>query len=239
VFIETSGTPSVSTVPLRANPLNTKSVSFDWILFPIIIILSLTAIIKVKFYKQISELFRGSLFFFLANKLTRDNSVLWNRIFFFLDLIFILAVPIVVIISLNYLNITNRPSDNTIQLALYVLIGIIGLKLFRLLSIKAIGFVSDRYNEIDFINYHQQIYPRVLGLLLVPIVFIMIYISQQLQPIAFVILLSTIAITMILRVVRLFQTFIAKGISLFYFILYLCALEIIPVFVIIKEFFWE
>jgi len=40
---------------------------------------------------------------------------------------------------------------------------------------------------------------------------------------------------MIFRMIRTIKVFIDNGLSIFYFILYLCALEIVPLLVIWKE----
>ena len=45
-----------------------------------------------------------------------------------------------------------------------------------------------------------------------------------------------LAIIYLIRVVRLFIIFLNRNISIFYLILYLCALEILPVLIIVKYF---
>jgi len=75
----------------------------------------------------------------------------------------------------------------------------------------------------------------VFGVVAVPFVFIMAYGKGIPQSISFYALASLFIIMLILRFFRSLKVFLNKGFSIFYFILYLCALEIIPVLIVFKE----
>lgn len=104
----------------------------------------------------------------------------------------------------------------------------------RLMVIRIIGSLTktrDAFNEYAF-NILQ--FYKFLGLPLLVFNFFIPYFESIPDIILFIIPGVLIATLLIVRPLRLTSIFVSKGFSLLYFILYLCALEFIPVLVIVK-----
>lgn len=97
-----------------------------------------------------------------------------------------------------------------------------------------IGRVSGE--EEVFIEYLHGVYQfyRFSALIIIVLIIVMSY--TVLLPVSLSITLGFIVLGLmyLVRVVRLMIFFINRNISIFYFILYICALEILPVLVLVK-----
>jgi hypothetical protein len=92
-------------------------------------------------------------------------------------------------------------------------------------------------NEV-FLDYLQTVYQfyRFGAVFLFFLVIMMAYTSLLPDKSYFIIGAIVLAVMYFLRIFRLFIIFINRNISIFYLILYLCALEILPVLISIKYF---
>ena len=94
---------------------------------------------------------------------------------------------------------------------------------------------ASREDEI-FREYLVQIYQayRMAGLLIFLINILVLYMTLSPVKIYFLAGLIAIGTLYLARVLRLFVIFINRHVSIFYLILYLCALEILPVVILVK-----
>ncbi|MFP4555555.1 MAG: DUF4271 domain-containing protein [Bacteroidales bacterium] len=240
VFIETieqSHLKPLSNTDIK--PINEPDRELDWILWPIVLLVILAGTLKVFFLEYIVSFFRSSIFFFIARKLKHESSVIWTRITLLLDWLFILSMPMAGVLMLEYWSPSITLPENSMHLYFYLIVGVIGFRVFRFITTKAIGAISKNTNAMDSLYYHQSLYPRILGMLLVPLMVLFAYTNESLKPLFFYLIIITLSLGLLYRTLRTFQVFINKGISMFYLFLYLCALEIIPVLVIFKEVIWE
>jgi hypothetical protein len=90
--------------------------------------------------------------------------------------------------------------------------------------------------EEIFREYLVGIYQayRIAGLIIFLIILLILYTSILPAEIFFFAGFSVIGILYLARVLRLFLIFINRHVSIFYLILYLCALEILPVVILVK-----
>jgi len=77
-------------------------------------------------------------------------------------------------------------------------------------------------------------YYRLAALFLLIISVMVLYTVFLPKNVLFYVGFSFVALLYVIRVLRLFLIFINRHVSIFYLILYLCALEILPVVIIIK-----
>jgi hypothetical protein len=241
VFFETSKTENHANASsdLKILPRAERNSTADWVLLPLIAIILTLGFLKNSFYQQLSVFFRSTVFFFVSNKITRESSVLWNRIFFSLDIIFFISIPLLATLISPLINSNNGGDYNIIILALYILIGLIAFRIFRFASIHFIGYISNNSEVFKTLYTNQLLYARVLGVIIVPFLIIIGYSNESVRPFALYFLLAITVIVLFFRLIRTLQVFISRGFSLFYLILYLCALEIIPILIIYNEVFGE
>jgi hypothetical protein len=98
------------------------------------------------------------------------------------------------------------------------------------------GVLSDQRSVFhDYLHTVYQSY-RFGAFFLFLLVIMMAYTSFQADKIYFISGVSILIILYLIRIFRLLLIFINRNISIFYLILYLCALEILPVLITIKYF---
>jgi hypothetical protein len=87
-----------------------------------------------------------------------------------------------------------------------------------------------------FREYLYDVYQsyRLAGIILIILVIMILYTNVIPEKIYFSAGLSIVIIIYLWRILRLFLIFINRHVSIFYLILYLCALEILPVVILIK-----
>lgn len=92
--------------------------------------------------------------------------------------------------------------------------------------------------EEIFREYLVGIYQayRIAGLIIFLIILLILYTTLLPAEIFYYAGFSAVSILYVARVLRLFLIFINRHVSLFYLILYLCALEILPVLIVVKYF---
>jgi hypothetical protein len=235
VFIETQ--PSKPTGKITIKPLERSEINAPWLFFPMVAMLILLAFLKIFFSKELREVFRSALFFHIGKKITRENPIVLNRFFRVLDIATLISLPVAIVQITNLIDYPDYGNIDTTKLILYILIGLTIFRAFRFFSLKIIGFVSNQAVAIDLLHINQLIYTRLLGVILIPLNLLMLYAAGSARMAFVYITLSALAIIMIYRGVRIVQVFLFNGFSMFYLFLYLCALEIIPILIIISEIF--
>lgn len=234
VFLETERTPEKTfTESITIKPKAKKNATQDWTIWPSILILLLLAYIKISYSKSITSLFRGGIFHFIAGRLTKENSLLWSRLFILLDTLFFITIPLGISLAMGHLELIpeNFSSFKVFILSLAVLLA---FRVFRFISIKAIGVISNKQKELNDLYFNTLLYTRIISILLAPIVVLLVYINRSLTTTLLIVSAGLVVIAVVYRTLRTLQVFINKGFSLFYLILYLCALEIIPILLLAK-----
>ncbi len=238
VFIETKQTiPGQFKDSFKINPLKEDVVNPDWFFYPLLVLLVLAGVIRTFFANHITILFRSSLFFFISNKLKRERTGIWDRAFIILDSIFFISMPLLVVLTLNYFGIWLEYSMFSVMALTFT--ALLGFRILRYLFLKFLGFLTNQTEAFNTLRFNQLVYARTTGITFVPLLILFAYTDDTFQEIIFYILIATASFYLIFSIIRTFQVFIFKGFSIFYLILYLCALEIIPILIIYKEIFGE
>lgn len=235
VFIETEKTvtlkPSESLNPI---PISKETFAFDVGFFILFGLVAFSIAIKVFFSNYFHSLFQSNIYFSVASKLTRESSLVWNRLFLMLDLVFFISIPLALFIAIDYMGIVDNLDFDSKIIALFALGGLIIFRVFRILASSLVGFLSRQPTTFEFLNHNQFIFPRTLGIILTPLMVLIIYSPREFSYWVFYFMLFIVGVAILLRLTRTIQVFLFKGFSIFYIILYLCALEIIPILLVYK-----
>lgn len=106
----------------------------------------------------------------------------------------------------------------------------------RHLITTIVGLVSNNPESmLEYLGIIYMLY-RILGFIFVPIIIIISYVPVLRPDIFFSAGLAIAILLYIFRIIRLLNIFITKDFSIFYFLLYLCALEILPGAILFKTF---
>ena len=208
-------------------PEKRNDVTNDWYLGIILFIVMLFMWIKIFYNKYFTLLFNSLLNYQISLKLLREKSVLTKRVSFALNLIYIIVLALFILKFLEFYQIKLFKFNN-FELLLVLINMIILLSVARILILNIIGFLFNSNNIFNEYIHNNYIINKNLGLFLFPLVFIQVYMSEKLTVVFIIAGIILIFLSYILRLYRGFQIIIKKDIFLFYLILYLCTLEILP-----------
>lgn len=209
------------------------AVSHDWFLGIFLTAFILLAWIRLFYNKFLSPTFVSLINQQVSYNLFRDRSSVSSRVSFGLNIIFYLNIGLYIYLTLNYLEIVISRLGG-FRMYLILVAGILVLYLSKSLILYLTGAIS--LNQKTFAEYTHTVFlfNRNIGLALFPVLLGMVYMPDSLFPLLLYSGIVLILLAYILRIFRGFQIFIREGVSIFYWILYLCALEFLPILLFFK-----
>jgi hypothetical protein len=211
----------------------TRDAQFDWITILIVAIFLLLGWVSLFNKKYLGSLVKAVVSYKEANNLYREKNSLMLRASFIINIIFITAISLFIIQLNQYLSLGTEKIAKHL-LYLFIMVGFMGLYMIRFISAKFIGFVFLQQRTFSEYLHNVNIYTKVTGLFLLPVVIALQYLAVEYLIVFIWIGLITIGILYFLQTLRAFQILIRNNVSIFYMILYLCAFEITPFLMIYK-----
>jgi len=204
----------------------------DWILGIILIFWAIFASVRVGFLKYLGQLFASLVNFNEATRLfqQRGYKTMYGAIR--LDIIFHLILPLSVyqIATFFKMDIPGYPSIVFFLALLLVINGYLFIKIWLYQLAGSIVMLKEQTEESVF---NIRLYYKALGLILLPVVTIHAIIPDT-NFITIWIMAGLIVIMYVANVIRTIYLGIRKDITIFYLILYLCTLEILPLLLVFK-----
>ncbi len=204
----------------------------DWSLGVILILWMIFASVRVGFPQYLGQIFVSVVNFGAATRLFRQRG--YKTIFgaIRLDFIFHLILPLAAFQIARYykMDVGGYPA---IILFLGLLLIINGYFFIKILLYRLVGSIAMLKEQTEESVFNIRLYYKVLGLVLLPIVTI----HEILTVTNFItvwVMAGLFVIMYITTVIRSFYLGYQKDISIFYLILYLCTLEILPLLLIFK-----
>ncbi len=217
-------------------PAKRDLISNDWLLGLFIFILLLILWIKIFYKKYFSLLFGSLLSYQLSLKLLREKNIMTRRVSLVLNFIYSIVLAVFLLRILEFYEIKIF-KFNTFETLLLLINLIIIISLIRLFILNLVGIVFNSAQIFNEYIHNNYIINKNLGLFLFPLLIMQVYITEKIKIIFIITGISLIIISYVIRLYRGFQIIIKKDIFLFYLILYLCTLEILPVLLGYKLFF--
>ncbi|AWA29008.1 DUF4271 domain-containing protein [Flavobacterium magnum] len=196
----------------------------DWATVLFVVCLVLIAVAKSVFEGRFSD-FSKLIFSDKYIKIYKDSSNLMSWFTITLFIVQVLSVAFFVQFVLSYFGYVSK-TDWTVYVQLFTLTTVFVLSKFLVEKIIAVSFNIEEFTE-QF-NLQKVSYRTYLGILLLPVNIFLFYTDS----VSITAIYTIIAIILIINVLtylnslRMYQNLIMG--KLFYFILYLCALEIAP-----------
>lgn len=204
----------------------------DWVVGVIIVVFALFASVRLLFGKYLQQLFHASVNYTTAARLFRERSISLTHAAFRLDLIFYLVVSLFLFLIFD--PFISLPFDVPILKYFLLLAGTIAYFALKQLIYASQGQLTQSGSEAQELLYNMNLYNRILGLGLIPVVLIMGFSRLRSLDVMIGIGVLLAASTYILLLLRGLKILMKKDFPLFYLILYLCTLEILPLFYIYK-----
>lgn len=225
VMVEQSGKP----YGFDGKPI--KSVEQDWTFFLILIGWTIFASLQFGFSKYILQVFQSAFNYGAASRLYRERGYSNNFGVFRLNVIFFLFLPFPIYLIARDNGMTVGSSG--IEFFLIVFAVVNAYFMLKIFLYKLLGSVFSQKEATGELVFNMMLYHNVMGLILLPVATI-----HSLVPgfgiISMFMVPVLVAIFYLMSIFRSIYFAIRLGISIFYLILYLCALEILPILLVAK-----
>ncbi|MBN2892380.1 MAG: DUF4271 domain-containing protein [Bacteroidales bacterium] len=204
-----------------------------WVIFLLVVLFYFFIAVYYNFTDEFSSVFK-SLFNapFFRQTVTQQSSVV-NSFILFLNILFFLSVSIILMLFFKNKNI--QIFNNSVFTFSSILLVLVSYHFIKQLFAKIWAYVFEE-------KYLYSVYVvsmRIANVFMATFLLFFIF-SAVFNPFCkeFCVFLSFLLIltVFILRVWRVFSEFFQYGFSLFYLILYLCTVEILPVLVVLRYF---
>jgi hypothetical protein len=221
--------------PRHILPVIRHQHSGDWILAIILGSFLLLAWVRVFFTRYLVQILNSLFIYHTASKLFTENNVLLQRISFVLNTIFVLISGLFIYQLFNFFAINvNIPDGFTLYLFSTALV--FGFIIFRYFAVYMVGFIFARQKEFTEYLHNVFLYNKSIGLALLPVVTGIAFTPQSVRILLVYTGLLMVIFFYILRIGRSFRIILRKDVLIFYLILYLCTLEILPILLFYKYF---
>jgi hypothetical protein len=205
----------------------------NFILISIIFSFILLAWSKVFFGKYIIQILRAAFNYSEAFKLYRDHTSIVDRCYWLLNIIFTISGGIFLFHLLKII----KPALFD-QNPFYTILGcfafILTIYLSRYLINKIIGYLLNQQETFNEFIHSIFIYLKVMGLALLPLVTIISFVSADYRSLLLILGATIIFLLYIISIFRATRIMFKKGILIFYWILYLCTIEFLPIILLYK-----
>lgn len=207
----------------------------NWTILPLILGMILLVFILTIYRKYLALIIENVTYQITKSKTFTDKNVHFQRFAFILDLIFIISLSLIADRIIQLFGIYSPPEKYQYLIFVIFCAFLIALRLFRGLTFKIIEIFTNKNKFFHDLINSSTLYTRTLGILLLPMVFLISYSTGFIASLFIYLSIFIVMIMLIMRIISMLKVFILSGLSIFYFILYLCALEIAPLLVIWKE----
>lgn len=225
------------TIRVKAKEDQEPLLGQNWFLVLIVGLVALTGFIRFKWYKYISDVFSAVLFKNVAGKLQSTNSGIQKVASFWLEFLFYSNFALLFFESM-------RLSGNTFfQLSgwklLLPLFGfLIVIFTLKFIVYRFIGWVFGIQVATAEYLYQSSVMSKAFGLILLPLVVIFPFLEPEARHWIPRIGFSVFVLLYVIQVGRGIVANLRGGLSGYYIFLYLCALEILPLSILIKVLFY-
>lgn len=224
----------VVSVEPKENKTN-KKIEFqvgDWIIGVILFSAFVFAWIKMFYNRNYQNIIKSGINYQYAYKLVKEGNSVSYRVNTFLNFVFYMNFAMFIFLTIKLLGYDINIQEWKIYLLIFSLLLIIYTGKSFVFNI--LGFIFNSKQTVNEYITNISIYNKILGVFLFPIIIAIPYISLQFKLPLMYIGIITIGISLIFRFLRAFQIAFKIKLSIFYLILYLCALEILPILIIGK-----
>ncbi len=205
----------------------------DWATGLYVLLLVVLAYTRISFGRFFQPIFQSVFVYNLSVRIFSEKSLVLGRLSGILNFLFVLSFTALVTLAFDFygFKVYNLPTwqNYFVFLGLFLIFFLLRKMIhFFLGSIFSIREIITEY------SFQGNLYLKLTGIMLLPLILAIPYIQENHAHILFVASTSIIGIIYFFRILRTFSITIRKGFSIFYLILYLCALEIGPCLVFFK-----
>lgn len=197
------------------------------------VVLALVAILRTFYPRHFENLIRSAFSYTLTEKLSKESGLLQKRVMEVSLGLYVLSASLYIYALSREFEVRVVEGGFWFHAGLIILV-MTGLLIFRYVVMGLTGHIFNRQTLFSDYLFHHFINNRVLGIGLTPFLILIPYTTGTINEISVYLSLTLVVIVFIMKVYRAIRYILKNVIFKFYLILYLCALEIIPLLVVIK-----
>ena len=227
--------PTILKEHIISKDSNIKDVdgSTQWILGMLILITILFAWIRVfnnKYLKNINAALFNNQW---SKKLYEERNVLSQRNSLVLNVFFLFNASLLIVYILTFFKY-RLLHFNGFQTFLAILILISAIYFIKYLLLHFTGWLVLAKSHFGEYIHNVFVYNKLYGIVLFPLLWIIPFVDYNVSAILIYLAIGFFFLGYLLRLIRGINNCIRVKVSIFYLILYLCALEIFPMLIIYK-----
>jgi hypothetical protein len=213
--------------PPEINPQARNTVNYDWLLGVFLFLVVLFVWIRIFYSKFFTTLANALVSYHLSFKLFEERNVLLHRVSIVLDFIYVLIFSVFIFELIEY-TAGSGIGMHGITLFLLLLNIITIYALVRVVILRMTGSLFQVRPLFSEYIHNTFVVNKGLGIALFPVVVMGQYLPYKLVPIVLTLGIAIFIAAFFLKSMRSYQIILRRDVLLFYLILYLCTLEILP-----------
>ncbi len=222
---------------IAPTPRVLNSLVEDWMLYVVLTILFLLGYVRFRYSRSFADLFSSTVNINKLREIMRQELVVTSTASQILLIASLLSIAMFFYLFVKVFDLKISIGLNGFLLYATILTGLVFIYGFKFIFLKLIQLLYDGDYSLREYNYNINLYLKVAGIVLIPIVIILASSSSINSEFLAILGLFIVLSSMIWRYWRGFQNAQLFRISFFYIILYLCAFEILPVITMAKFIF--
>lgn len=208
---------------------------YDFLLFGLIVLLALISFVKVSGKSYLQRIMSSILSFSYSHMLYNERNKLFQLNDLVLLFVFHISAGLLLVSIAEYFSITIA-TDNKFLIYLGCIgIAFVFIHTYKLI-LRFIGGFLLHYKVVSEHLFYVNNILKFLGILNVIVLFGILFAPENSKALFIFTIIFLYIIAYIIRVFKIISDFLTNQFSLFYLILYFCALEIVPIMIIGKLF---
>ena len=204
----------------------------NWIIGIFVIVFLLFSIVRVFYRNYAGQLFKTAFNFGESKRMFQEKSLGFTHAAFGLDIVFYLMSGVFLYQIADFFSIQFY-SVEWLNYCFITGVLILFMTVKKILYFF-IGYVTMSSSETSEYIFNTNNYNRVLGLFLFPMCLVIAFIPRLQQEYLFIIGITIFLFLYFLLLFRGIKILLRKHFSIFYLILYLCSMEILPILYLYK-----
>ncbi len=218
---------------INSDPIRRKKENFNW---PAIVLLILAAVVGFARYLQpnaVKHTFKAAFNNRDFWQLIKEQSIIGEWVSYLLITVFFAVFSLLVFLSLDYFGYVNAESvSQSTSVFLLVFVLTIVFYVMKYLGLRFIAFVFKTDNATSFYFKNIMLINQIIGLIIFPFLLYNIFYQNNIVLLITWIIFGLLSVFKILRGIAIGHN--ASNLSVYYLFLYLCAVEIVPILLILK-----
>jgi len=207
----------------------------DGVLFLLLALFSLIAFVRITGKNYLKRVFTSIINISYSNSFFKEKNLAYTLNNNVLMLVFFISVGMFIEVMVDYFQYPEPFPGKWQQMIFYALFMLINVVIYKLVY-RVLGFFTGNYSEVaEYLFFFTNLL-KILGIGYVILLFGSFFTTDTGKTIFIYIAIFLTIFMFFVKIYRILVIFFKNRFSLYYMILYFCALEIIPVILFVKVF---